>query len=680
MKDDKNRGQRWKDKKKKMKRNSPESTNKCSRDEKPKKRRVEDCESEVRAVVETDRMRDLSSDCLENVKDASITVDLGLARKVFWKMAKKDKKVSKQSIRELTPLKPTPVQLKSWPILLPAKDCDANTAASPLHRNSNMICIAPTGSGKTLAYGIPIVQHCKLFLNGSKASKDNGDGESPVFGLVLVPTRELALQVSKEMKKVAKVAMKKDRAPKIEIVPIHGGVDKDEQMERIYGDAADVSPGPRRVIIAATTGRLIDLINTEYKDKKTGQLLTSVRFLVIDEADRMAISGEICSQVDEIISAIPGCQDTSPPSGFTTSICLFSATLPDRVLTKFDEWVGKSRAFIRVDMLSVGINESKIRQSPPLEASDDVACDNKSAGEGQSEVFQADALNNEEVDMSKKRQRLGPLDLSAIPSNITQVVHVCSTHKKPKKLFGMLSKIRKGENQEGGRRATNKSLCIIFFGKIKTLKYVLGLLRKEGHKCAELHSNMDQKAREKAVFDFRSGKTPTMLATDIAARGLDINNVRSVIDYDFPGQLEQYVHRCGRAGRDGQQATVYSYFPREMKAMAGDLIALLKSTGAWVDPNLQELVGGETQEGKKRRKRRKKADATMSKMVNLAPEPAASASKNKSSMATSGGDEERLSDDDDGQFSELSANRIVFKRAAHVPISDPEDGSSDGED
>ena len=80
-----------------------------------------------------------------------------------------------------------------------------------------------------------------------------------------------------------------------------------------------------------------------------------------------------------------------------------------------------------------------------------------------------------------------------------------------------------------------------------------------------------------------------MLATDVAARGFHISNIRTSINYDMPSSLGEYVHRCGRAGRDKTPATVYSFFKREMKGMAPDLIDLLKSSGAWIDPNLLEL-------------------------------------------------------------------------------------------
>jgi ATP-dependent RNA helicase DDX5/DBP2 len=265
---------------------------------------------------------------------------------------------------------------------------------------------------------------------------------------------------------------------------------------------------------------------------------------------------------------------------------------------------------------------------------------------------------DEEDAKSPKRPREG-MESAQIPAHVTQILHVCSSHKKPKKLLSTLAKIRKDDI--GSRQ---RSLCLIFFSRIKTLQYVNKLLSKEGIVCAELHSQMKQDAREKTLANFRAGKIDTLLASDIAARGIHVANVQYVINYDFPTSLDQYVHRCGRAGRSqvtgstepSQKATtVYSFFNREMEAMAKDVLALLRDSKAWLDPNLLELTG-EGEGGK--RSKRKKDTATP---VEKAP------------------GEENEDDWDDGQFTSLNPSRIVLKRASHVSDASEDDDDENDE-
>ena len=559
--------------------------------------------------------------------------DLSLPRRMLVKMAKKRQKKKKLGSNETVPLEPTEIQRHAWPILLLG---DRSRSSSQMaDRNRNMICVAQTGSGKTLTYGIPLVQHCAFAL--LKSSNVGG-----VLGLVLAPTRELALQVSDQLQKVVRCAQKDMKGDTdIDVVAIYGGVDKKDQMRRIRGEnvESDASGADcrRGVILAATTGRLVDLLETETT------LLNSTRFLVIDEADRMAQSAEIRCQVDTIVATMPHFPAMTSESSEYTS-CLFSATLPrdDAVKSKFTEWVGSQATAIHLDKISIG----KETQAEPSSAPD---------------ASGSDVEPNSE---KKRKRQATPLDLASIPTNITQIVHVCSTHKKPKKLISMLDKIRKDESKSNGR---TKGLCLIFFGRIKNLKYIATLIEKEGHRCAQLHSGISQSQREKVVMEFKAGKTPTLLATDVAARGLHANNVRVVINYDFPGSLGEYVHRAGRAGRDKQPAHVFGYFTREMKQMAPDLLQLLKATGSWIDPNLLALVPDAVADGNgdKKKKRRRKNTKNKSKPNESVAGAVVSKRPNDSIEDEGNGDDE---------FAHLSANRIVLKRAAHVP--DDSDSSS----
>jgi len=558
-------------------------------------------------------------------------------------MAKKGQKkqtMGSVNTEDLLPVEPTEIQRHAWPILLLG---NSSSSAHAVDKNRNMICVAQTGSGKTLTFSIPLVQHCAFVLQNSNIVCRGAN----VLGLVLVPTRELALQVSNQINKVVRVAQKemKDNVL-LDIIAIHGGVDKKDQIQRIIGESVGSddsgADGRRGVVLAATTGRLVDLLQTK------PEMLHSTRFLVIDEADRMALSAEICSQVDQIVASMPNFPTmTSSSSEFTS--CLFSATLPrdNAIMAKFFGWVGSQATTIQLDNISIGKAQAVLPSAPDSDGSD-----------------------SESKSVKKRNRQAVPLDMASIPANITQILHVCSTHKKPKKLITMVDKIRKDESKGKGR---TKGLCLIFFARIKTLKYMKGLLEKEGHhRCVELHSGIPQRERERVVISFKSGKTPTMLATDVAARGLHVNNVRVVINYDFPGSLGEYVHRCGRAGRDKEPATVYGYFTRDLKGMAQDLHHLLKSTKAWIDPNLLALIPGaaETKDNEERKKKRRRKNTKRQPELKEPTSATATAGKrSKNNDVTKNGEEEEVD-----EFSHLSANRIVLKRASHV--SEGDDSSS----
>ena len=326
--------------------------------------------------------------------------------------------------------KPTPIQLQSWPILQHQSQEELFTEPMSPY---NVIAIATTGSGKTLGYTIPMVASC---VAEATATPNRGY----VHGLVVVPTRELALQVSKTLKVVAKQANKLQlqhqssisslsSANKIVALAIYGGTDREEQLDALTQKA--------RLIVAATPLRLIDLLGMENSidgkmpssnERRIQKLFEPLQYLVIDEADQMATKSDMSQQVDLIVSFVRHhCMSTQ-------KWCLFSATLPQRAIPKCHKWIRSPRVTIKVDAVTVG-----------------------------SSNHQGDATATDDRD-----HRKGPLDLSTIPSHITQILHVCANHKKPKKLMTTIEKIRKDEKARGnGRR---RGLLIIFFGRIKTLQ------------------------------------------------------------------------------------------------------------------------------------------------------------------------------------------------------------------
>ena len=241
--------------------------------------------------------------------------------------------------------------------------------------------------------------------------------------------------------------------------------------------------------------------------------------------------------------------------------------------------------------------------------------------------------------------------------------HVCSYDKKQKKLILTLNRLYKNPKnaQSSGRFTSNNRLCIVFFAQIKTVKYASKLLKKEGLKVIELYGSIQQTEREKRLLDFRAGKVPILLATDVAARGIHINNVHYIINYDFPGSIDQYVHRCGRAGRkqllsgedvSSNPPTVYSFFTREFAAMADSVIELLRSCKANVDPNLLALSSNNRPDTAKSTKRSKRKAQAITETE-------------KASIQ----EDDESSDKDDFPF----LGKSTLKRASHV--SDAEDDS-----
>ena len=401
---------------------------------------------------------------------------------------------------------PTVIQAHAWPRLMPSLFASNND----LHQSTSLITLSPTGSGKTLAYAVPLV--LRALTQGESA-------------LVLAPTRELAIQIGKNLKAVIK-AMRRIPTFKdslnVELATIYGGLDKKEQENALteFG-----KPG----ILVSTTGRLLDVlqksneiaIKEEEKEEEKVQcqiakhitaFLNSISLWVVDEADRMATHSDLSQQIEDIL-----------PHLSNGAVRIFaSATWPNDT-QKWKEWIwGKDSTELDIGSKPctvIRVNPNAIKRAATMRSKDSTE----------------EVSNTDEVASDTKREVVW----SEIPANITQTLHVCSEHKKPRKLLVTLQKLKQIES---GRQ---RPLCIVFFATIKTLQYCTKLLSKEGVSCLELHSHMPQQARERNIQTFSSGKATLLLATDICARGVHVNHVRTVVQYDFPSNMEQYIHRCG---------------------------------------------------------------------------------------------------------------------------------------
>jgi superfamily II DNA/RNA helicase len=299
----------------------------------------------------------------------------------------------------------------------------------------DVLAASPTGSGKTLAFGIPVVERT------AGASVHPG-------ALVLVPTRELASQIVGELEPAA-------AARNLRIAAVYGGTSVSGQAKRARG--ADV--------LVATPGRLNDLLERRLVS------LSSVRVLVLDEADRMLDMG-FRPQVDRILEQIPENRQT----------LLFSATLEGPV-------ADLARTYT--------VNASRFTTGAQIE---------NTGGEVGHE-FVAVTADDKLERLAEQLQRARGLAL----------VFVRTKH--------------------GAEKLARK------------------LFRGHDLRAAVLHGNMSQNARERSFAQFESGRVSTLIATDIAARGLDVDDITHVINFDPPRTPDDYVHRVGRTGRAGRAGT-----------------------------------------------------------------------------------------------------------------------------
>ena len=289
---------------------------------------------------------------------------------------------------------------------------------------------APTGSGKTLAFGLPLVERV------------SPDEQTPA-ALVLVPTRELALQVTEELTLLG--------APLgIRTAPAYGGAPIPAQAKKLKGAH----------VIVATPGRLTDLENRRLIS------LGSIRILVLDEADRMLDMG-FKPQVEKILRLLPAKRQTM----------LFSATLDGEVGALAQAYT---------------LNPSRFSAELPSQHSD---------GEVEHRFVSVTA--------GDKVERLVEL-LQAEPG-----------------------------------------LSLVFVRTKRGADRLAEKLRSHGIETAAMHGDLTQGARERALERFRAGKVTTLVATDVAARGLDLEAIAHVINYDPPEDTKGYIHRVGRTGRAG---------------------------------------------------------------------------------------------------------------------------------
>ncbi|XP_031482319.1 DEAD-box ATP-dependent RNA helicase 13 isoform X2 [Nymphaea colorata] len=363
------------------------------------------------------------------------------------------------------------------------------------HKGKDIIGAAETGSGKTLAFGLPILQ--RLLEEQEKASALNNEiVVDSLRALIVTPTRELAMQVTDHLKAAAKYT-------KIQVVSIVGGVSSQKQ-ERLLKR--------RPQIIVGTPGRLWELMSG-------GDIhlveLESLSFFVLDEADRMIENGHF-QELQSIIDMLPKVSGRSLDNGAEIAEGSHACETISRIQRK------KRQTFVLSATVALSENFRRKLKRGSLSS-------------------KSDTLNSMEtlVERTGMRADAAIVDLtnaSIMAHKLEESVIECKEEDKDSYLYYILSIHGHGRT-------------IVFCTSCAALRRVASILRILELPVWTLHSRMQQRARLKAIDHFRSSEHGILVATDVAARGLDVPGVRTVIHYQLPHSAEIYIHRSGRTAR-----------------------------------------------------------------------------------------------------------------------------------
>ena len=304
----------------------------------------------------------------------------------------------------------------------------------------DVVAKAPTGTGKTFAFGIPMVEHV-----------DSQSDE--VQGLILAPTRELAIQIRDELKDLC--AFREG----VRLACLYGGQPIEKQFNQLKA---------KPQIVVATPGRLMDHM------KRRTVKLDKVQTVVLDEADRMLDMGFI-QDVTRILDKMP----------HRRNLGLFSATISREVMDI--SWVYQ-RDPAEITVRPVEENRPDIQQYA--------------------------------IELTGREQKLDTLAALLTHGGYERAIAFCNTKNMADRLAG--------------------------------------LLKMRGFSCEAIHGDIQQRVREQTLKRFRDGKLQVLVATDVAARGLDIDDVDAVFNYDVPDEQEYYIHRIGRTGRARKHGVSYT--------------------------------------------------------------------------------------------------------------------------
>ncbi len=330
-------------------------------------------------------------------------------------------------------------------------------AIQPLLEGKDVIGQAQTGTGKTAAFGVPMVERLDPQLRR-------------VQGLIIVPTRELALQVAEHM-----YAFSKNK--RLRVLPVYGGASIERQVRELQAGAQ---------IVVGTPGRLIDLMKRQVLN------LQNLKIVVLDEADRMLDMGFI-DDITYILSKAPPNRQTS----------LFSATIDSTVMNVCNRYMhSPTKIFVSKD--EIGLTQMK-------------------------QFYTV-------VNQGAKFDELCKL---LTENRVERAIVFCRTRHETSKIADKLG--------------------------------------RKGYRVQALHAGFTQPQRERAIAAFRAGKLNLLVATDVAARGLDIEGITHIINFDVPMEPQVYFHRVGRTARKGSDGTAITLVSYGEMGDFGNIKALTKT-------------------------------------------------------------------------------------------------------
>ncbi|XP_034029150.1 probable ATP-dependent RNA helicase DDX4 [Thalassophryne amazonica] len=365
-------------------------------------------------------------------------------------------------------VKPTPVQKHGMPIISAGRD---------------LMACAQTGSGKTAAFLLPILQ--QLMADGVAASQFTELQEPQA--IIVAPTRELINQIYMEARKFSFGTC-------VRPVVVYGGVSTGHQIR-------DIEKGCN--VLCGTPGRLLDVIGRG----KVG--LSNIRYLVLDEADRMLDMG-FEAEMRRLVGS------TGMPDKENRQTLMFSATYPEDIQRMAADFLKTDYIFLAVGVVGG-------------------AC-----------------------------------------TDVEQTFIRVTKYSKRDQLLDLL-------------KTTGIERTIVFVDTKRQADFIATFLCQEKLPTTSIHGDREQREREQALKEFRSGKSPILVATSVAARGLDIPDVHHVVNFDLPNNIDEYVHRIGRTGRCGNTGRAVSFFDPDIDGqLARSLITVLSKAQQEVPTWLEE--------------------------------------------------------------------------------------------
>lgn len=417
-------------------------------------------ESAEIASMSSEEIEEYRKTVLEGVKIRGLNCPKPIMK---WTQCGLPSKVQ-QVMQKLNYSSPFPIQAQAIPCIMSGRDC---------------IACAKTGSGKTLAFVLPMLRQ---ILDQPPLAASDGP-----IGLILAPTRELAIQIATEVRKFSKVLG-------LRVVCCYGG-------SGVAAQIADLKRGAE--VVVATPGRMIDMLCANH-GKVTN--LKRVTFLVLDEADRMFDMG-FEPQISAIIQNIRPDRQT----------VMFSATFPKQI-----EGLAKKALKNPVEIIIGG--------------------------------------------------------RSVASNTIEQFVEVREENTKFKRLIQIL------------KEWYDRGSILIFVDKQESVDALFSELMKSGYPCLALHGGMDQSDRDYTILDFKKGLRTILVATSVAARGLDVKELVLVVNYVVPHHYEDYIHRIGRTGRAATKGTAITFITPDQERLAPDIVKALESSKQPIPPELRALA------------------------------------------------------------------------------------------